>query len=123
VCEANLELVRRSIDAFDRGDLEAVLAGFAPEFEFDPSGRFMDTQRVYRGRSGFEEFWATFRAAWKDVRISVDRMEDLGDQVLTLGTIRGTGVESGVEVHGEAAWLHTVGGRPDCPPSLVLRLE
>ena len=46
--QENVELARRSLDAFSRGDLEAVLDGFAPGFEFHPSGRFMDTQRVYR---------------------------------------------------------------------------
>jgi ketosteroid isomerase-like protein len=106
--EENLEVVRRSLDAFSRGDLEAVLDGFAPGFEFHPSGRFMDTQRVYRGREGWVDFWAAFRAAWEGVAINIDRIEDLDDRVLTLGDIRGRGVESGVEVRGEAAWLHTV---------------
>lgn len=44
-----VELVRRSVDAFSRGDLDGVRDGLAPEFEFDPSGRFMVTQRVYDG--------------------------------------------------------------------------
>jgi ketosteroid isomerase-like protein len=106
--QENLELVRRSFDAFGRGDLEGVLDTFAPEFEFDPSGRFMDTQRVYRGRAGMIEFWERFRAAWDDVRVAIDRMEDLDGHVLTLGDIRGTGTGSGAEVRTEAAWLHTV---------------
>jgi ketosteroid isomerase-like protein len=104
----NLEVVRRSIDAFSRGDLEGVLDGFAPEFEFHPSGRFMDTQQIYRGREGWGEFWAAWRAAWEEITISVERMTDLDDRVLTLGNFNLRGGGSGVEVHAEAAWLHTV---------------
>jgi hypothetical protein len=68
----------------------------------------MDTQRVYRGREGFVEFWGRFRAAWEEITVSIERIEDLDDRVLTLGTFHGRGGGSGVEVHGEAAWLHTI---------------
>jgi ketosteroid isomerase-like protein len=104
----NVEVVQRSFDAFSRGDLDDVLATFAPEFEFYPSGRFMDTQRVYRGRDGWTEFWDAFRAAWEDVAINISRMEAIDDRVLTLGKIEAKGRESGVEVETEAAWIHTV---------------
>jgi ketosteroid isomerase-like protein len=104
----NVEMVRRGIDAFGRGDLEAVLDDLSPEFEFQPSGRFMDTQETYRGREGFVDFWRRFRAAWEEITVSVDRIEDLDDRVLTLGTFHGKGGESGVEVNAEAAWLHTI---------------
>ena len=79
-----------------------------PEFEFRPSGRFMDTQRVYRGPAGFVDFWGAFQVAWEEITVSIERMEDLDDRVLTLGTFHGRGGGSGVEVNAEAAWLHTI---------------
>jgi ketosteroid isomerase-like protein len=106
--EENVEVVRRGIDAFSAGDLEAVLDDLSPDFEFNPSGRFMDTQQTYRGREGFVDFWRGFQAAWEEITVSIERFEDLGDRVLTLGTFHGKGGESGVEVDAEAAWLHTV---------------
>jgi ketosteroid isomerase-like protein len=106
--QENVELVRRGLDAFSRGDLEAILDDLSGEFEFHPSGRFMDTQRVYRGRSGFVDFWGAFRAAWEEITVSIERIEDLNDRVLTLGTFHGRGRGSGVEVDSETAWLHTV---------------
>jgi ketosteroid isomerase-like protein len=106
--QENVEVARRSIDAFSRGDLDAVLETLAPEFEMHPSGRFMDTQRVYRGREGWTEFWRDFRAAWKDVAVSIERIEAIDDRVLILGKIGGEGRESGVAVEAEAAWVHTV---------------
>jgi ketosteroid isomerase-like protein len=106
--EKNVEVVRRSIDAFSRGDLEGVLGTLAPEFKMRPSGRFGDTAAVYRGHQGWVDFWNTFQAAWEHITISIERLEDLDDRVLTLGTMNGRGRGSGVGVKAEAAWLHTV---------------
>jgi ketosteroid isomerase-like protein len=61
--QENVEVVRQQFEAFSRGDLDGILDVLASEFEFHPSGRFMDTQRVYRGREGFSDFWTAFRAA------------------------------------------------------------
>jgi ketosteroid isomerase-like protein len=106
--QENVEIVLRGLDAFSSGDLEGILGDLAPDFEFRPSGRFMDTQRVYRGRAGFADFWGAFQAAWEKITVSVDRIEELDDRVLTLGTFHGMGGGGGVEVNAEAAWLHTV---------------
>ena len=80
----------------------------APNFVLQPSGLFMDTQTVYRGREGWTEFWHAFRAAWDDITIEVERFEDLGDQILVLGTFHGRGRGSGVEVTRESAWILTL---------------
>ncbi len=104
----NVVIVRRAFDAFSRGDLEAVLDDLAPEFEFIPSGRFVDTQQTYRGRAGYMDFWEAFRAPWEHITISIERIEDLDDRVLTLGTFHMTGSGSGVAVDGESAWIATV---------------
>jgi ketosteroid isomerase-like protein len=105
--EEHVEMSRRFFDAYNAGDLEATLDFIAPEFEFRPSGLFMDTEKTYRGREGWSEFWHTFREAWESITISVERIEDLGEQVLILGTFHGRGQGSGVEVTREAAWIVT----------------
>jgi ketosteroid isomerase-like protein len=106
--QENLEIVRRGIDAYNRGDLEGVLDDLAPEFGMHPSGRFADTEPVYRGHQGWIDFWNTFQTAWENITISIERIEDLDDRVLTLGTFHGRGRGSGVEVDAESAWLHTI---------------
>src|SRR5262245_5011342 len=65
--QENVEIARRNFDAFSRGDLEGALDDLSPEFEFRPSGRFMDTQQTYRGREGYVDFWRGFRAAWEEI--------------------------------------------------------
>jgi ketosteroid isomerase-like protein len=107
VSEENVEIVRRAFDAFSRADLDGVLRDLAPDFEFHPSGRFMDTQRVYRGREDMTDFWRTFRDAWEDIKVSIERIEDLDDRVLTMGTFHGKAGGSNAEVQAESAWLHT----------------
>jgi ketosteroid isomerase-like protein len=105
----NEEMSRRFFDAYNAGDLEATLDLIAPEFEFRPSGLFMDTERTYHGREGWTDFWHTFRAAWESISVNIERFEDLGDdRVLVLGTFHGKGHGSGVDVTREAAWISTV---------------
>jgi hypothetical protein len=41
------------------------------------------------------EFWKTWRDAWETVTIRVERVEDLGDDVLVLVTFDGVGRGSG----------------------------
>src|SRR5436853_2992130 len=63
---------------------------------------------VYRGPAGFAEVWEAFQAAWDDIEVRVERMEDVEDRVLTLGHFHGHGSGSGAEITAEAAWLHTL---------------
>jgi ketosteroid isomerase-like protein len=102
-----VEIVRQMFDAFNRGDLEATLDFLAPEYEFRPSGLFMDTKDVYRGHEGWSEFWHAFHASWESMTISVERIENLGEQALVLGTLHGKGHGSGVEVKRQSAWFLT----------------
>jgi ketosteroid isomerase-like protein len=106
--EENVEVPRRFFDAYNRGDLETTLGLIAPEFEFRPSGLFMDTETTYHGPEGWSEFWHTFRTAWESITVHLERIEDLGDRVLVLGTFHGRGHGSGVEVTREVAWLATL---------------
>ncbi|MEA2347328.1 MAG: SnoaL-like domain [Thermoleophilaceae bacterium] len=109
--QENVEVVMRIINAYNKGDLETMLEYISPEFEFQPSGRFMDTKDIYRGRKGWIDFWEMFQAAWERISIETVRVEDLGDRVLYLGTFRGRGRQSGVETTTEAAMIHTLRDR------------
>jgi ketosteroid isomerase-like protein len=55
--QENVEIVRRSTDAFNRGDRDAALADYAPKAEWHTTGRFTD-EGVYHGREGLERLWA-----------------------------------------------------------------
>jgi ketosteroid isomerase-like protein len=108
VSRENVEVVRAVFDAYNRGDLQTTLEHVSPDFVFRPSGLFLDTQTVYRGREGWTEFWHAFRAAWDEITIEVERFEAFGDRVLVAGTFHGRGRGSGIEVTRESAWIQTL---------------
>ena len=58
--EENVEIVTRGIDAWNWGDLNEFLTGFAPDAELHTTGRFAD-QGVYRGHAGLKRYWAEIR--------------------------------------------------------------
>jgi ketosteroid isomerase-like protein len=104
----NVEIVRKAFDAFSRDDLQGAIEHFAPDLEFFPTGRFMDTQPVYYGPEGYADFWHTFHEAWEQLTIGIERIEEVGGRVLVLGIFHGRGRGSGVETSDEAAWLVTL---------------
>jgi ketosteroid isomerase-like protein len=95
--QENVENVSRGIDAWNRGDLDEWLAGFAPEAELHTTGRFPD-QRVYRGRAGLERYWAEIHEEVEEMSLSVSDLRATGDRVFQAVTGRGRGKRSKVPV-------------------------
>jgi ketosteroid isomerase-like protein len=96
--EENVEVVRRSIDAFNRGDRDAWLADFAPEAEWHTTGRFADSG-VYRGRAGLERYWAELQEDIEELSFSVSDIRATGDRVFVAGKGGGRGKRS--KAHSE----------------------
>jgi ketosteroid isomerase-like protein len=88
--QENVEIVRRSIDAFNRGDRDAWLADFAPEAEWQTTGRFAD-EGAYRGRAGLERFWAELQEDIEELSVSVSDLRAIGDRVFVAGMGGGRG--------------------------------
>ena len=93
--EENVEVVREGIEAMNRGDIDAVVLGVAPEVRFEHrlaalQGSFVGVEEVRRWLGDLIEHFGTWRIYCEDIR-------DLGDRVLALGTIHATGRESRVE--------------------------
>jgi ketosteroid isomerase-like protein len=107
VSEENVELVRETFEAWNRGDLEAVLESLGPGWQWHPARLFPGTDAVYRGKEGFTRFWNTFREPWESIRIEIERIEDLEDRILVLIMFYGKGKGSGVDVTGEYANVFT----------------
>jgi ketosteroid isomerase-like protein len=95
--QENVEIVRRGIDAWNRGDLDEWLAGFAPEAELHTTGRFPD-ENVYRGRAGLERYWAEIHEDVEEVSVSISDLRASGDRVFQAVTGRGRGKRSKVPV-------------------------
>ena len=96
--QENVELVRRSIAAWNRADLDGVLETYASSIEFHTSGVFPDFDAVYRGHEDFTRFWRAIHDPWEELRIDIERIED-GDDCLALEfRFRARGIGSGALV-------------------------
>jgi ketosteroid isomerase-like protein len=96
----NLDLVRRSFEAFARGDFETAFAAHDADTEWRTASDEPDPQ-TYRGFAGLHELVDTLRELWTDRFSGQQRFEefiDRGDWVIAPWTARLQGKGSGVEV-------------------------
>lgn len=102
------ELIRAAFEAFNRGDMEAVLAFLDPEVEVF-ADEVVGNAGTYRGRDGFLEWNREWMEAWDDFRVELGELEDLdGENVLIQVTQVGRGKDSGIEIAQEFVYLFQV---------------
>jgi ketosteroid isomerase-like protein len=90
--------VRRGMEAFNRGDLPAILAMLDDDVEVF-SHPDTGNPGTYRGRDGYLEWAASWLEAWDDFRVEVREVEALDDEhVIAVTDQFGRGKGSGVEV-------------------------
>ncbi len=106
--QENAEIVRRAYDALNRGDLDGVVADFAPEFEYVPSGAIPGAGGVYQGAEGFRQFLERFWEEFDGPQIEVHEFIKAREQVVASTTLRGVGKQSGVETGWDIWQLWTV---------------
>jgi ketosteroid isomerase-like protein len=95
-----------AIDAWNRGDLDAWLDLAADEWH--TTGTFPGIEPVYRGREGMRAIWEYLRAPWESaasIQIAVDRVEDLGDTMVFLTTLRARAHDAGPETAIEVGYV------------------
>ncbi len=103
--QENVEKFKRGFEAWNRDDFDLWIDGFDPEIEW------FALMEVFRGHDGARRAWESFKGDMQ-LKIRFDEIRDLGDSVLALGEITGTGRTTGLDVSGEIAQLVTFrGGR------------
>ena len=105
--QANVEMARRSYEAWHRGDVDAAFEDFAPDFELDMSRAIGIDRGIYSlnqmRRLTEEEFWE----AWETVQVGADEFIDAGEHVVMPFTNRLRG-RDGIEVQARGTWLCTI---------------
>ena len=104
--QENLEAVRRSFEAFNRGDLDAAFEDFAPDFELDLS-RAIGIDRGTYSLAEFRRLTEQFAETWESVRYEADELIDAGEHVVMPFTNRLRG-RDGIEVQARGIWLGTI---------------
>ena len=104
--QANVEIVRRLYEAFDRGEADVALTYFDPEVVMDASHRV--DGRIGHGQRELISILTEWLGTWDDWREEIEEVRDLGDRVLVTSTQRGRGKGSGVEWENRFAMLYEV---------------
>src|SRR3954452_9044705 len=104
--EENVEIVRATIDAYNRGDLDAALKDAAPEFELDWTRAVGPQRGVYRLHQIRAVFF-DFLEAFESTRVEPDEFVECGDYVVVpqTGHIRG---RDGIEVTARVTLVWTI---------------
>jgi ketosteroid isomerase-like protein len=108
----------RLADAFNRRDLDAVLAFLDPDVEWEPRSVVLEGGRPYRGHGEFRTWWESTFTAFSDYVGEIEEVRDLGVRTFSRLRFRGHGMESDVPIdeiqwhvvewrHGSVARLRT----------------
>ena len=104
--QENVEAVRRCMDGWNRGDVEAWMQSTHPEIEWFSAiaARMEGAETVRRGRAELRQFWDEWHSVW-DLTVDLSDFRDLGDTILAVGRIRTRGQASGVDLDSPIAYV------------------
>jgi len=104
--EENVEIVRRSTDAYNRRDLDGILESWALDAMLDWSNARSFDAGVYRGHGEIRAFMEEFFASWDEVRIElVYGPVEVEDGVLIAENVTYMRGRDAIEVQARSAWL------------------
>ena len=81
--QENVEIVRETLDAFNRQGVEAALAYFDPEIEWVGPPEWLE-QNLYKGHDGIREIASVWTENFDEYRLDLEKAIDAGDHVLAL---------------------------------------
>jgi len=105
----NVEIVRRSADAYSRGDLDGTLEDWAPDVVLDWSNSRGLDAGVYRGHDEIRAFMERFLAAFDEARVELlDDPTEVEAGLLVAENITYLRGRGGIQVQARSAWLITM---------------
>jgi uncharacterized protein len=105
--QENVEIVRRANRLTNAGDLDAGYRLLHPNVEWVIASEHPDARTV-TGHQALARYQREWQETLPDVRFELERVVDAGDTVVGIGTVRGTGAESGADVAVPIAFLFTL---------------
>ena len=104
--EENVELHYEAIDAFNRRDLDALLALADPDIEWFPRIAELEGGGPYRGHDGVRRWWEDLFGVFPDFSAKVEEVQDLGDVTVTRVRQHSQGVGSDAPAD-QTQWIVT----------------
>jgi ketosteroid isomerase-like protein len=108
--QENIEVVRKSVDAVNRGDIEEVLSLAHPDAELHSAIIGGAEGNVYRGYDGFRTWFAEITASFEELDTELTEFRTVDDHVIAFGRMHARGRASGLELDSETGWVFTVRG-------------
>ena len=105
--QENVAIVRALFAALDRGELSLAAECLDPNIEWLIAREHPDS-RTLIGHEALAAYQRDWQATLPDMRVEYDRVLDVEDKVVAIGTVRGTGVGSGADVRVPLAILVTL---------------
>jgi hypothetical protein len=98
--EESVDAFNRGLVAYNRRDIDALLAEVDPEVEFQPAPAVLlgGKQTVFRGHRGVHEAIREEDEALALFQVEVSEIRDLGDRILAIGHAHVRGKGSGAEI-------------------------
>ncbi len=96
--EADRDLVRYALDAWNRHDLDALLEVCHPGIRFRSLIGAMEGSKAHRGHEGVRRWWSEAQEVFADRRLECDRIWSHGEWTVFDGAGYGTGRASQAEV-------------------------
>lgn len=103
---ANVEIVRRQVEAFNRRDPDAMAADWHAEGTWEPASVAPVEGRPYVGPDGIRTFLEDYVETWDDFHLDYASFIDLGERVLALGKIEVRHRDSQVPISRPHAMLY-----------------
>jgi ketosteroid isomerase-like protein len=102
----NAEYVRGWIEAWNRGELDSLIDDASPDIEWVVAREHpaATTHKGIEGAAGYLRDWI---GAMPDLHIEIEEIEEVGDRVLVVMRMTGTGTGSGAVTEVRNATLNT----------------
>ena len=96
--QENVEIVRQLNRAFNRGDIEALVALLGEEIAIEGVNNAPDLPPVVYGKEGARRLFAAWVEAFDELRIEIEESIDAGDHVVCVVKYYGKNQRSGLTV-------------------------
>ena len=107
--QENVETVRQGYEAFNRGDVEWMIAQLDPEIVWEDAAEVPGSSS-YRGIREVRGYLESFAQQWEEIRFEPEGILDAGEQVVALVRLVARGRASGAQVDARLAHLYELRG-------------
>ena len=102
--QANVEALRRGVEAYNRRDIEPLAELFHAEAEWYPFTAQVEGGEAYRGHEGLRQWFANTNATFEESKATIDEIRSEGDIALALGHLHAR-FRSGITLDSEIGWV------------------